>query len=407
MSLDAAAAPMRQEDVKRHNASLALRALRDTPGLTRAKLSKQFGVTKVGIARHIDELLALGLVTEHLDRQPRRGRPGWRLRLATEPFYALGYDLRMDRQSELTVDTAGRPLHRRPLSLSVHATLDDAVELVARSVRESRARQAGELVGVAVSLPGHFEQGWTTVTRSVYSSPGAYPILERVRQALGADVPVVMTDIPSAAAAAHSRACGVQALFQISVGVGAGLGQSVDPQARYVDRPETIEIGHMPFVLDGPACTCGRRGCADTMVGFRHLAEAVRRAGLDLGDDPAEDIQAASAVIAAACDRQDSGVVDAVVESARWMALLAGQVITLCRPGALTLGGYPLALGHHFEVPFRAELATRVAAGDGIYRTTELGDDASAQGAALFALEPLFDDPLAVAALVGSGSLRA
>ena len=167
---------------------------------------------------------------------------------------------------------------------------------------------------------------------------------------------------------------------------------------RSATLPVSLAIGHLPLELDGRPCACGRRGCADTRISFDDLAGRVRDAGLRLPDDPGADIRLAAAIIGQACDTGQADVIAAVTESARWIALVAAQVIHIRAPQALTIGGYPLALGRHFEEPFRRHLDRLVENGAQIYTETSLGDDASLLGTALASIEPLFDDPLSLSA---------
>ncbi|GAA1720490.1 ROK family transcriptional regulator [Isoptericola hypogeus] len=404
MSEARATAPLTQSDVKRHNASLVMRGIRDHPGTTRTGLAATLGVTKVGIARHIDALTAAGLVQEDVARAHGRGRPGLRLRLTKEQFYVLGYDLRIDRHTEIVCDLAGGERRRATLPRAPRARLERLVQSVAQRVHQALDSEPGRLCGIAVSLPARFSDDWDAVTQSVFEGPPDYPILAELRAAIGTDVPVTMTDIPSAASLAHSRVSGRGNLMHIQIGTSAGLAVTDDARAWHHQRQRSLALGDMPIELDGLPCPCGSRGCADTRIGFRALADRVTARGLPLPPAGADDIQAAAALIADACAREVPGIAGAVATCARWTALATAQVVLLRSPGALTLGGYPQALGDHFLQPFVRELDQLVPGSGDLLVQSGLGDDASTLGAALVAAEPLFDDPLSIAGRAVAGA---
>jgi len=309
-----AAASMTQADIKRNNAALALRAIRDHPGLTRAQLATKLRITKVGIARHVDDLITAGLITEEPVATGRRGRPGLQLALAAAASTGLGYDLRIDRRREVVYDLAGTVRGQRPIVAGRRPAFDAVVAEIADGVAEAREREPGRLAGVAVAVPGRFDPAWATIDRSFYGGTEPYPILAELRAAIGPGVQVTMLDIPAAAATALSGATGLDNLIHIQIGVAAGMASTADRGS--AGLPVSRGIGHLPLELDGRPCECGRRGCADTRIGFDDLADRVRAVGVRLPDDPGADIRLAAADHRPACDTGQAEAIAAVTESA-------------------------------------------------------------------------------------------
>ncbi|MEU8629382.1 ROK family protein [Streptomyces sp. NPDC048669] len=142
------------------------------------------------------------------------------------------------------------------------------------------------------------------------------------------------------------------------------------------------EIGHIVIRPDGPDCSCGQRGCLETLAS----AAAVSRAWAAASGDPKAD--------AADCAKAvESGDPKAV---AVWLnavdALAAGLVtaITLLDPRTLIIGGGLAEAGETLFTPLRAAVEERVTFQKLPHIVpAALGDTAGCLGAGLLAWDLL------------------
>jgi N-acetylglucosamine repressor len=82
-------------------------------------------------------------------------------------------------------------------------------------------------------------------------------------------VPVVVHNVTNAGAIAEGRvgaAKGARSYVWVCVGHGLGAGIVIDGQLFSGTKGFSGEIGHCPGVDDGQLCSCGLRGCLETLA---------------------------------------------------------------------------------------------------------------------------------------------
>lgn len=209
-------------------------------------------------------------------------------------------------------------------------------------------------------------------------------------------VPVRMADVARCATSANwreaSRDPSVQGLVHLQIGVGAGSGWV--RRRHQVPEPEVPDdIAHLPLDRNGPACTCGGRGCLDVMAGFNALVELAEPSGIQPTTGP-QAMRSYCEELAQRAHAGDETARRAIDEIAARIAQAAAIVITVFRPSRFTIGGYPLLLGSRFRNAFLDAARPTVHNIDEIATATGLGDEASLIGAFLLGIAAVAEDPL-------------
>jgi len=146
----------------------------------------------------------------------------------------------------------------------------------------------------------------------------------------------------------------------VLVGEGVGAGLVVGGRLLAGARGLAGEVGHMVLQIDGPRCSCGRRGCAEALIGSRALLR--------------EDGSAPPAA--------------AVNKAGRYLGVLLQNLAVAYDPACIVLGGPAAALGDKLLTPVRDTLAQYAAAAglpEPTLRLARFGEDAIAVGAAALA----------------------
>jgi glucokinase len=131
--------------------------------------------------------------------------------------------------------------------------------------------------------------------------------------------------------------------------VGTGVGGGIVSGGHMLEGCTNTagEIGHIVIDANGPACTCGNRGCLEAFAGGWAIAERARDAVRKNPSDGAmllrlvhDDIDAISARTVAEAKRQGDTLASAVMDAAR-DALVAGGVsmVNAFNPERVVLGG--------------------------------------------------------------------
>src|SRR5215469_13260092 len=99
--------------IRRNNLELTLRLLALTPGLSRADLAGETGLTRATVTRLVAELIELGLVREGSVGSSRRvGRPGTPHNIDGRHVLAIGLEVNVDYIAILVTDLGGREVHK-------------------------------------------------------------------------------------------------------------------------------------------------------------------------------------------------------------------------------------------------------------------------------------------------------
>ena len=168
-------------------------------------------------------------------------------------------------------------------------------------ITEALATAGGRVRGVGISCGGPIDLPSGTVSPINITEWQRFPIVDRVSAVVGAPVRLGGDGL-CMALGERWRGAGRQAKFMlgmvVSTGVGGGL---VLDGAPYDGRTGNAgHVGHVVVDPDGGPCTCGGRGCVETIAAGPRMAQWAREHGWDA---PAE-ADAKELADAAECGRR-------------------------------------------------------------------------------------------------------
>jgi len=387
-----------QDEVRRHNLSTLLRAVHETGPLTRAQLTSGMGLNRSTIKDLVDELAALGAVSEEAPAggRSRAGRPSLLVRARPDRVQVLAVDIGVDRVVVALVGLGGSVVargHRRLPSTEPSAV----VGVVARLVRDLLTKgPVGEhVVGVGVSVPGVVRNHDGCVRFAPNLGWVDEPLGELLAGALARPVQIA-NDADLGVLAEHRRgaARGYDDVVFIAGEVGVGGGVIVGGRPLVGAGGYAGELGHMRLTVDGRPCRCGSAGCWETEIGAQAMARA-----LGLADVGTEELVRAIREAARTGSRSLDGV-------ARHVGLGLASLVNLLNPRLVILGGVLREL-----LPVAGDVIcaamTASALDAPVQQVTvtapQLGGDAVLVGAAELAWEQLLVDPVSLLAAGGGG----
>ena len=271
-----------QQLLKRMNRSVLLRLLRARPGLSRARLADESGLTKSTVSLLVRELLDEGWLSEAgTTVGDGLGRPSTPLQINVGVRALMGVEIAVETVRLACVSLQGEVLHA-----DTHALTDSAPAGVCAQVARMAAeahRQLNErglrLSSIGVCVPGAVDD-CTGVVRFApnlgWRNVSLLPALEQAFSAAGLPgVTVQLQNDADAAALGEYEFFGGEGgdpLIFVSCDVGVGAGVVLNDRLFTGAQGMAGEIGHTILQIDGPLCSCGRRGCAEAFFGSRALA---------------------------------------------------------------------------------------------------------------------------------------
>ena len=285
-----------QHLLKRINRSVLLRLLRAQPGLSRARLSQQSGLTKSTVSTLVRELLDEHWLNEASApvAADGMGRPSTPLRLNEDVRVLIGVEVAVEFLRIVCVSLTGIVISKAEVPLE--STQPDRVCRQTTAMVHGLCQQlhSSKLVlsGVGVCLPGAINDDSGIVRFAPNLGWRGVKFLDMISRAFAdAGVPAtsihLQNDADAAALSEYEFAAGEgeDPLIFINCDVGVGAGIVLNDRLFTGAVGTAGEIGHTIMQIDGPLCSCGRRGCAETFIGSRALSTDARieRAGQYLG----------------------------------------------------------------------------------------------------------------------------
>jgi len=286
--------------------------------------------------------------------------------------------------ARMTVPTGGADGH------------DAVIERMIDGVRALLAENAViHVTGIGIGVPGEVDME-TGITGDLPNLPGRWrsvPVGPAIAGATGLPVGMI-NDAKAFALAEYRLGAAAGADTALCVTVGTGIGGSVIAHGRILYGLGAMagEIGHLILQPEGPRCTCGNLGCAETLAnGPAIVGEAVRRVvqgfTTSLTSMSEGDLDAITPeLVARAADAGDLVAMDVIDRAGSWLGITLAGAIALLAPEVVVIGGGVAPAGGRY---FRAaeEVArshtgvvdiARIA-----FRPASLGYEAGVIGAAL------------------------
>jgi glucokinase len=204
-----------------------------------------------------------------------------------------------------------------------------------------------ELRGIGICSPGPLDPS----TGVVINPPNLpcwrdFPLAESIRRSY--HVPVKVENDANAAALAEVKwgaARGYRNVFYLCIGTGIGTGVVFDGMIYHGRTGAAGEGGHMGIDMNGPLCSCGKRGCIEALASGPAIA---RRARQELAEGSSPRLHElaggnpdllTSEMVGKACAEGDPVAQAVIHQTLNLLAYWLGNVIDLLEPDVIVMGG--------------------------------------------------------------------
>jgi glucokinase len=249
------------------------------------------------------------------------------------------------------VDTDGTLVHHAKLP-TPDGDAETVWTVVDTLVTEALAEAGGHVRGVGIASAGPIDLPAGTVSPINLTAWQDFPIVERVSTLTGAAVRLG-GDALCVAMGERWRGAGRGAQFLlgmvVSTGVGGGLvldGAPYDGQTGNAGH-----VGHVVVDPDGSPCSCGGRGCVETIAGGPRMAQWARENGWEAPPD------ADAKELANAANAGDPIALQAFRRGATAVGAMIASVGAVCDLDLVVIGGGVAKSGALLFDPLREALS--------------------------------------------------
>lgn len=367
-----------QRALRDFNRQRIVDALATNGPTTQADLARLTGLSTATVSNIVKRMGERNLV--RTSPTTSSGRRAQLVHLNHTDRYAVAIDLGRRHLRLLLADVGHKVMAEDVRALELEYEADDgiatAVQMLEVQLKRLKIKRE-QLVGCGVGLPGPIH--WPSkrvVAASILPNWEGVDIETEISRALG--IPAYADNDANLGALAESTwgaRRGVNNLVFVKVGTGIGAGLILNGQLHRGHIGVAGEIGHNPISDLGPACTCGNRGCLESVASTRTLLRALGpRAGTEAGTDELLRILHSG----------DQAGLRLLEDAAEAVGRAMAAVCNLLNPEYVILGG-PLAnLGSALQGPVQRSLARHavpIVAENTRVEVSSLGDRAEALGA--------------------------
>ncbi|MFG6462962.1 ROK family protein [Roseateles sp. DXS20W] len=377
-----------QQLLKVINRMALVRHLCAHPGLSRADLAGAVGLTKSTVSLLVRELVAEGwLVESEVVATGDLGRRPTPLFIDPARLLLLGAEVGIESVRVVATSLTGELRACAVASYGASRTAKACIATLATALLKVRKQldASQQILGIGVGLPGGVNEargvlnfapnlGWRDI-------PVGALLAEKLQDTLLAGVPLFLqneADVAALGELEFNPSPASDPLLYVSINQGLGAGVIVGDRLLTGSRGFAGEVGHMVLQLNGPRCSCGRRGCAEALIATRAMLG---------GSQDGTALRSLAEVRAHLVD-EDAETLKAVNSAGRNLGVLLQNLATAYDPCCIVLGGSVVELGEPFLQPALDTLLDYASAANlppPSVRTSRFGANAVAVGAAALA----------------------
>jgi predicted NBD/HSP70 family sugar kinase len=255
------------------NRSILLTLIRLYQPISRIGLSRRTGFSFSNVNEIIKQLIDEDLLTEQRAKPEGRGRVPVELCLNDAGVPILGVSIRSSKTTIALAGLAGtvRATREFPTPADPHALVRQ-IAAATRSFQNSPLVTKKAIRAIGISFPGLVNAGTGKILLApVLPGYTGFPLAEKISSATG--VTTLVENDCNLGALAELWLSGVEGLnldgfvfVEIGdVGVGGGIIMHREVYRGH-DLSYAAEFGHLIMDINGPQCSCGRRGCWEQYV---------------------------------------------------------------------------------------------------------------------------------------------
>jgi len=387
--------------LKNYNQTGILDLIRIHREISRTELSRMTGLSPTASGMIVSSLLEKGYIQEKGIGESKGGRKPVMIELKPRSYYSIGIDMDTNYINAILVDITGDEVCEKSMYMENPPDFEWAAACIEKTVLDIMREfciDSDALLGVGISVPGMVD----SETHEIVLAPNLGWKNVDLRSRLGklSHVSVYVENEAMASAICENwvGVCrGVENFVCINIKSGIGAGIFTGGRLYRGASGSAGEVGHISVDENGPLCGCGNYGCLETMASTRHIVERARklvRQGIASKLNEFKDVEEITMdSIIQAAGQGDESARNILVESARYLGIAISSIVNTLNPSQIVLGKEFVKYSHIVMEHIKSIVsckALKYPAARVEIAASEIGEKASALGAAIIPLKVLF-----------------
>ena len=255
--------------MKAQNRSLCLSLIRQNP-VSRAELARKTGLTRAGVSIIIDGLLSEGLIIEGDAVKSLNGRHPTLLHLNPSAFYIIGIDISRNGWLLVLTDFAGNII--KSFFEEFNKSESDTVNAMCEKINGLKS-EFNNILGIGIIAPGPVDaQKGSILNPPDLKQFNNFNIVEAIKSATEFNNVCFEKDTNALALVEKLESNTNNFLYLLA---DSGLGGAIIKDGILYKGAYGFgcEIGHISLDINGEACFCGNKGCAELYTANPRIAK--------------------------------------------------------------------------------------------------------------------------------------
>lgn len=209
---------------------------------------------------------------------------------------AVGIDLGGSFIKGILTNSSGQTLGWETIPTEREQGVEHVLERIEHLVtslsgRDKAGGQGKPLWGVGIGIPGMLDVPRKRVVLAPNLDWRNVELKDSLERRLG--LPVFLENDANAAALGEAWLGGARnsrSFMLVTIGTGIGSGLVLDGKIFKGDNGLAAELGHMTIMPGGPVCSCGKRGCLETLVSATAILKLAQERGVVPKGAQAKDV---------------------------------------------------------------------------------------------------------------------
>ena len=260
------------ESSRAFNRSNVMKHVLENSGIDRTRLAEMTRLTNAAISGIVQELIDAGLLKDvgQVKSDGGRGRRRSGLEINEKGGYVVGISILAFNSSISLTNIAGElidELHIQPTDISnVQQTLDEIADVTFSMIAKHNLDKK-RVFGAGVAVAGYLDSSGEVLISSPYLGWPKFNLQQSLFERL--DMNITVENVNRCIAIAESRiGCSVGTRDLVLIRAALGIGGAIINGNEILRGHENQagQLGHIPIAAGGLLCTCGARGCLNTVA---------------------------------------------------------------------------------------------------------------------------------------------
>jgi N-acetylglucosamine repressor len=350
------------EGVRQINRGKVLTLIHESPGIDRTEIAGLVGITNAAITNIVNELIRSRLVEEGPSSviSLTRGRKRVGLWINKHGGYVLGVSVLATHTSVTLSNLLGTVIDEVSFYPKSPAdpfnTLDEVAYHAAKLCKLHKVKRS-RLLGVGFAIAGFLNKTSQSLQSAPYLGWPKFDLREEFQRRF--KCPLVIENVTRCIASAETRIgsfIGAKNLVLVRAALGVGGAIISDGELLTGNRYLAGDLGHLLAERDGVLCSCGKRGCLNTVASGWSIIHK-----LGMGDSGYENIKQFRSLdkllrdIINDCNEEDSQTADLVRNAGALLGTHLVNVLQVLDTEFCVLTG-PLGRNRIYVEAFRNQL---------------------------------------------------